>query len=66
MRNELSDYEWTAIKPMLLNELRGMLREQPACPQRHLLGSAAGCPCLHQVGFDPNLVTRLLIIRPNI
>ncbi len=26
MRNELSDYEWTAIKPMLPDELRGMQR----------------------------------------
>ena len=59
MRYELGDYEWTAIKPMLPDELRGMPRcEQPACPQRHLLGSAARCPCLHQVGFDPNLATR--------
>jgi hypothetical protein len=26
MRGELSDQEWTAIKPMLPNELRGMPR----------------------------------------
>jgi transposase len=26
MRYELSDYEWTAIKPMLPNKPRGVLR----------------------------------------
>jgi transposase len=26
MRYELSDYEWTAIKPMLLNKPRGVRR----------------------------------------
>jgi len=41
MRYELTDHEWTAIRPMPPNKPR--LRatgERPACPQRHLLGVA--------------------------
>jgi hypothetical protein len=39
MHYELADYEWAAIRPMLPNKPRGVLRgERPACPQRHFLG----------------------------
>jgi transposase len=31
MRYELSDYEWTAIKPMLLNKPRGVSRAGACC-----------------------------------
>jgi hypothetical protein len=30
MRYELSDYEWSVIKPMLPNKPRGVLFQQPA------------------------------------
>ena len=35
---ELTDHEWTAIKPMLQQAARRSSGERPACPQRHLLG----------------------------
>jgi len=31
MLYELSDYEWTAIKPMLPNKLRGVRRVPTSC-----------------------------------
>jgi transposase len=40
MRYELTDYEWTAIKPMLPNKPRGVPRVNDRRPQRHLLGPA--------------------------
>jgi len=43
MRYELSDFEWTAIKPMLPNKMRGVRRvnDRPRA-QWHLLGAAVG------------------------
>jgi transposase len=40
MSYELTDHEWTAIRPMLPNKPRGVPRERPPCPERHLLGLA--------------------------
>jgi transposase len=42
MRYQLTDEEWTAIKPMLPNKPRGMSRvnERPSYPQWHLLSLA--------------------------
>jgi transposase len=45
MRYELSDYEWTAIKPMLPSKPRGVRRvNDRRVAQRHLLGSVSGAP----------------------
>jgi hypothetical protein len=44
MRYELSDYEWTAIKPMLPNKPRGIRRvDDPSRAQWHLLGPPFRC-----------------------
>jgi transposase len=44
MRYELSDYEWSVIKPMLPNKPRGVPRvDDRPCPQWHLLGLAIRC-----------------------
>ena len=43
MRYELSDYEWTAIKPMLPNKPRGVRRVNDRRAQWHLLGSTFRC-----------------------
>ena len=40
MRYELSDYEWSVIKPMLPNKPRGIPRVDDKHSQRHLLGVA--------------------------
>ena len=41
MRYELSDYEWSVIRPMLPNKPRGIPRvDGPAHSQWHLLGPA--------------------------
>ena len=42
MRYELTDHEWTAIRPMLPNKQRCATGERPACPQWHLLGLTIG------------------------
>jgi hypothetical protein len=39
MRYELSDHEWTAIKPMLPNKPRGM----PRANDRRVLNGISGC-----------------------
>src|SRR6516165_8548767 len=45
MRYELSDHEWTAIKPMLPNKPRGVPRgKRPPRPQWHLLGPTIWAP----------------------
>jgi transposase len=38
MRYELTDHEWSAIKPMLPNKPRGVARVNDRRPQWHLLG----------------------------
>jgi transposase len=43
MRYELSDYEWTAIKPMLPNEAWGSARKRPSRAQWHFLGPPLRC-----------------------
>ena len=43
MRYELSDYEWSVIKPMLPNKPRGIPRVEDRRTQRHLLGLAIRC-----------------------
>jgi transposase len=41
MRYELTDSEWTAIRPLLPNKPRGVPKGQrPTCPQRDLLDIA--------------------------
>jgi len=40
MRYELTDNEWSAIKPMLPNKPRGVPRVNESRPQWHLLGLA--------------------------
>jgi transposase len=40
MRYELTDYEWTAIRPMLPNKPRGVPRVNDRRPQWHFLGVA--------------------------
>jgi hypothetical protein len=40
MRYELTDHQWTAIRPMLPNKPRRATGERPACPQWHLPGFA--------------------------
>jgi hypothetical protein len=38
MRYEVTDYEWTGVRTLLANKLRGVPRVDD--PQRHLLGLA--------------------------
>jgi transposase len=47
MRYELSDCEWTDIKPLLPNKPRGVRRVND---RRHLLGPAFGCPVARPAG----------------
>jgi hypothetical protein len=56
MRYELSDYEWTAIKPMLPNKPR------PSRPQWHLLGFALkrGMPRLASDLWSPHYLLQSL------
>jgi len=43
MRYELSDFEWTAINPMLPKKTRGVRRvKRPSHAQWYLLGAAVG------------------------
>jgi transposase len=45
MRYELSDHEWSVIRPMLPNKPRGIPRVgRPAHSQRHFLGLALRRP----------------------
>ena len=51
MRYELNDFEWTAIKPMLPNEPRGVWRvNDRRVLKRHLLGPAFRCT-VHNARF---------------
>jgi transposase len=51
MRYELSDYEWTAIKPMLPNKPRGVQRVNDRRVLRwHLLGLALRCSLARSAG----------------
>ena len=43
MRYELSDYEWTASKPMLPNTAWGSARKRPSRAQWHFLGPPLRC-----------------------
>jgi transposase len=43
MRYELSDYEWTAIKPMLPNKPRGVRRVNDRRVLNGILGPAFRC-----------------------
>lgn len=42
MRYELADFEWAALKPMLLNKPRGVPRVNDRRAKRHLLGLEIG------------------------
>jgi transposase len=59
MRYELSDYEWSVIRPMLQQAAWRSPSRQPAHSQRHFLGvavrSAAGAPAwsLHRRQQSP-------------
>jgi hypothetical protein len=51
MRYELSDYEWTAIKPMLPNKPRGVRRvNDRRVLNEHLLGPAFRCAMARPAG----------------
>lgn len=39
-RFDLTDFEWTAIEPVLPTNTRGVAGRRPACPERHLLAAA--------------------------
>jgi len=51
MHYELSDCEWSVIKPMLPNKPRGIPRvDDRAHSQRHLLGLALRCAVARSAG----------------
>ena len=60
MRDELSDYEWTAIRPKLPNEFRGMQRVNNLLLLNGICWVLRRVPLPSSDCFDPNLATRLL------